>query len=482
MMYPAWLTARTTWRQTLRQAPRPRRQRPTPGVRVEGLEQRLCFAGVGAVFSGAVPWSIPRRGASSSHDRVSTAVALGAMSDDRSASGTLHSATDVNLYAVTVQSGQRVAFDVDTAGGATLDSELRLFDSAGNELASNNNGAAPNESALSDSYLPFTFSTGGTYYVGVSGSGNAGYDAVTGGGDTSGAVGGNGAYTLHAALTGGGGFTQLNATAVQTGTGATSPIFIQRLGGNTSAALDPNVRTWVLVHGFHGTGHTTGLTNIANTILSQFPQDQVVTVDWSAAAADPSYTAAEEWLQPVGVATARLLSDHGFAGTTLNFVGYSFGTYISGETAKLLPGGVNTMALIDPPLDTAGGYDPATSIDFRAESRYSWAFHDTDPTHSGNAVTAALADESIDVTGTTHGAIIALFESLISGSSAPDQRFQLPRLLAMTPGPWKPNQFDDQGNPTAGGQYEAVLAGTAGGTSVSSLSYVSLATSQPVTE
>ena len=140
------------------------------------------------------------------------------------------------------------------------------------------------------------------------------------------------------------------------------------------------------------------------------------------------------------------------------------------------------MALIDPPLDTAGGYDPATSIDFRAESRESWAFHDTDPTHSGNAVTAALADESIDVTGTTHGAIIALFESLISGSSAPDQRFQLSRLLAMTAGPWKPNQFDDQGNPTTGGQYEAVLAGTAGGTSVSSLTYVSLATNQPVTE
>ena len=85
----------------------------------------------------------------------------------------------------------------------------------------------------------------------------------------------------------------------------------------------------------------------------------------------------------------------------------------------MLPGGVNTMALIDPPVDAPGGYDASQSVDFRALSNFSWAFHDTGgsvaPNHSASSVTPTLADEAIDVTNTTHGSIIALFGNLISG-------------------------------------------------------------------
>jgi pimeloyl-ACP methyl ester carboxylesterase len=256
--------------------------------------------------------------------------------------------------------------------------------------------------------------------------------------------------------------------------GQSTPIAIQRFGATTTG-IDPTVRTWVLVHGRNGNGHTTGLTNIANTIRQQFPQDQVLTLDWSQAAAAPTYFDTEQWLPSVGQSAAQLLITHGFAGTTLNFIGYSFGTYISGEAAKVLPGGVNTMALIDPPVDAPGGYDASQSVDFRALSNFSWAFHDTGgsvaPNHSASSVTPTLADEAIDVTNTTHGSIIALFGNLISGGGPVAQRFQLSRLLNATPGPWRPDQFSDTGIQSPGGGYEAVIS-TSGGTIAQSLFYV----------
>ncbi|MEM6452133.1 MAG: pre-peptidase C-terminal domain-containing protein, partial [Cyanobacteria bacterium P01_D01_bin.105] len=58
----------------------------------------------------------------------------------------------------------------------TVDTELRLFDAEGNELATNNDGAAPGEDFSRDPYLAFTAETAGTYYVGVSALGNRNYD------------------------------------------------------------------------------------------------------------------------------------------------------------------------------------------------------------------------------------------------------------------------------------------------------------------
>lgn len=476
----------------MRTAPRPRPRRDF--LPVESLESRICFdslpAVVNGLYTGIVPWLIPHATSptptptpTDTNDQIATAVPLGAIGDDRSASATLASATDVNLYSFAVQANQRVAFDLDSAAGGTLDGELRVFNAAGQPLAANDNGSAPNEGATNDSYVQYTFPAAGTFYVGVSGSGNAAYDPTTGGGDAAGSVGGNGAFTLHAVLTGGGGFSQISGTAALSG--QTTPIKFERFISATSA-VDPTVRTWVLVHGRNGNGHTTGLTNIANTIHAQFPQDQILTLDWSQAAASPTYFDTEQWLEPVGTAAAQLLADHGFVGTTLNFVGYSFGTYISGEAAKRLTGGVNAMALIDPPVDAAGGYDAATSLDFTAVSRFSLALHDAGgsvaPDHSASSVTPAKADEAIAVTTTTHGAIIALFNNLIAGTGAVSQRFQLSRFLAGTPGPWDTDRYSDTGALDPNGLYEALLSTTGGGSVAQSLTYVSAATGLQVTE
>ena len=111
---------------------------------------------------------------------------------------------DVDFYSFTLAAGQTVALDIDgieeNADGIDgtaddipvfpelyvlsalkdipqqLDSELRLFDAEGNELATNNDGAAPGEDFSRDPYLEFTAETAGTYFVGVSQLGNRNYN------------------------------------------------------------------------------------------------------------------------------------------------------------------------------------------------------------------------------------------------------------------------------------------------------------------
>jgi hypothetical protein len=108
---------------------------------------------------------------------------------------TISNFSDVDLVQFTVKSDQRIGFDVDRAAGSSLNSYLRLFNSAGRELAANDNAAAPGETANgADSYLAFTFAAAGTYYVSVSASPNKSYSPLTGAGDSAGGT--TGAYKL----------------------------------------------------------------------------------------------------------------------------------------------------------------------------------------------------------------------------------------------------------------------------------------------
>ena len=107
-----------------------------------------------------------------------------------SASDSVANSTDVDLFKFTARAGQRIGFDVDPASGSTLDSFLRVFNSAGSRITSNDNRAAPGETLARSSYLEYTFTTAGTYYVGVSGAPNSSYNAVTGANDVAGSTGG----------------------------------------------------------------------------------------------------------------------------------------------------------------------------------------------------------------------------------------------------------------------------------------------------
>lgn len=134
------------------------------------------------------------------NDAISEATSLGAVTTNPfTVNASISPDTDVNLVSFSVAAGQVVDIDIDTAlnGAGGLGSYLRLFDAQGNQLASNNDGAAPGENAIGfDAYLRYTFVSTGTYYVGVSNSNNIAYDPVTGNGDTSGGANATGSYQL----------------------------------------------------------------------------------------------------------------------------------------------------------------------------------------------------------------------------------------------------------------------------------------------
>ncbi|NEP18910.1 MAG: D-alanyl-D-alanine carboxypeptidase [Leptolyngbya sp. SIO4C1] len=140
-----------------------------------------------------------------SNSTLSEANVLGLGSDTPSISisgvineGSFDLPEDVDFYSFDLEAGQTVNLDIDTeeilpntvdfrpvvspALAETLqkpDTELRLFDAEGNELAANSDGAAPDEEFSRDPYIEFTAESAGTFYVGVSQLGNRNYDPST---------------------------------------------------------------------------------------------------------------------------------------------------------------------------------------------------------------------------------------------------------------------------------------------------------------
>ncbi|GIW92549.1 MAG: hypothetical protein KatS3mg110_0590 [Pirellulaceae bacterium] len=87
---------------------------------------------------------------------------------------------DVDLLEFQFTAGTVVTIDIDAAiNGSSLDSVVRLFDSAGNELAVSDDDPAPGEPFTLDSYLQFVIPVTGTYYIGISSFDNFTYDINT---------------------------------------------------------------------------------------------------------------------------------------------------------------------------------------------------------------------------------------------------------------------------------------------------------------
>ncbi|HEY9818745.1 MAG TPA: PPC domain-containing protein, partial [Candidatus Obscuribacterales bacterium] len=131
---------------------------------------------------------INRQGEAGTDDALSTALSTGLYSGlseltiNGTIGGTNHLAPDldVDFYSVSLQAGDRLLIDIDAELlGTSLDSGLRLFDAAGNEIAWSDDDQAPGEEFTFDSYLDFTADTTGTYYIGVSGYPNFDYSPLT---------------------------------------------------------------------------------------------------------------------------------------------------------------------------------------------------------------------------------------------------------------------------------------------------------------
>ena len=116
-------------------------------------------------------------------DTIAEATATGLDTPETSASFTnkIDVGRDIDLYQLQLDAGDGLILDIDAAElGFSLDSQLRLFDSDGNELAQSDDNPNLGEDFSTDSYLTYTAEVEGDYYVGVSTSGNADYDPIDG--------------------------------------------------------------------------------------------------------------------------------------------------------------------------------------------------------------------------------------------------------------------------------------------------------------
>lgn len=110
--------------------------------------------------------------------------------------GLTEAAADVDLVAVDIDRGAQVTVEIEAATiGSSLDSFVRVFDSEGRVLLDAFGQPVENDNRIgsTDSLLTFTVQESGTYYIGVSGSGNTSYNASVEG---TGVAGSTGTYNL----------------------------------------------------------------------------------------------------------------------------------------------------------------------------------------------------------------------------------------------------------------------------------------------
>lgn len=108
-------------------------------------------------------------------------------------------------------------------------------------------------------------------------------------------------------------------------------------------------------------------------------------------------------------------------------------------------------------------------------SRFSWAFHETGNDIYGSKVTPLTAHESFVVQRSDHSGVVNVFADLLSlGPRNPvGSQFLLSRLLySKRNSLWDRDRYDDDGDPSSDGLYEAVITAKQRGKRVSSLSYV----------
>ncbi len=204
---------------------------------------------------------------------------------------------------------------------------------------------------------------------------------------------------------------------------------------------------------------------------------QLLTLDWHEGASRTGVDdgSAELWIPVVAEAAAAAFEVMGFLPANVNLLGHSYGAVLAGELASRTLGGVNTIIALDPannhPLG-GGGYD-TESVDFAANSNYSWAFL-TSLYGSGDTVPTADAAFMVDILGDSfagfdsHSHAKTLYEEILrrnnDGTAGLFSRmFDLQDVLAHS-APWVLNHvivnaltgswsFTGDGS----GSYEAVL-------------------------
>ncbi len=151
--------------------------------------------------------------------------------------GLIVGADDVDLYKFTPTTSGLYSISTDTSQEGSVDTYLRLFDTSGNQLASNDNA----NDATTASLIQTNLVAGQTYYIGVSGTGNQNYNPVDGSGET--ASTSTGTYVLSVAVTTVPAITVSSPSPVSPSAGGTSVVFTVSLDTAASATVTVDYAT-----------------------------------------------------------------------------------------------------------------------------------------------------------------------------------------------------------------------------------------------
>ncbi|MCU0544407.1 MAG: alpha/beta fold hydrolase [Oscillatoriaceae cyanobacterium Prado104] len=253
-----------------------------------------------------------------------------------------------------------------------------------------------------------------------------------------------------------------------------NPIGIERVDNNgrgSSQPIESGRETWLVIHGWKGNPSEGEFPGLAKAIDGS--EDQVLTLDWSGAASSTGLFGADvakaaSWITTVADWAAQKLIELGFTNNEgrstnnlrLNLVGHSLGTYVAAEIAKRIPGGVDRIVALDPAKEFQGGYDTST-IDFSANSQFSWGFYGS---AAGSVERAVTADESWSMgfggvplwsASDNHGRVINFFSSMVEQAKNDPNHpiskyFDLSQMSQEVSKPWRNNTLNDFGGNLTG--------------------------------
>jgi pimeloyl-ACP methyl ester carboxylesterase len=205
---------------------------------------------------------------------------------------------------------------------------------------------------------------------------------------------------------------------------------------DSSQAISKKKETWVLIHGWQAPGRPIALTRLAEAVDKNSKTDQVLILDWSAAASTTNVFDAAMWAPTVAQWAADKLKSWGIGSSKINLMGHSLGGLVADQLSFRINGGVNRIVVLDPATDIPG--TSFSGADFSEDSRYSLAF--VGSTWSTPSA-AATADETFQMNVgpkdslITHSNVVDLFASMMMSSARkkPDPISKLFDLDKLTP-------------------------------------------------
>ncbi len=143
------------------------------------------------------------------------------------------------------------------------------------------------------------------------------------------------------------------------------------------ASHSDHTRWFVITHGMYGTQRHDRFHQLAEKLVSVFPDSRVVLVDWSQASTPktswlgiPNPHPVANRINPVAAQAATKLNQLGIQTRKATLIGESFGNWVNAEIARHL-GKVDRIVAMNPASEL-GGYSPP---DLRPLSTTSWSFH-----------------------------------------------------------------------------------------------------------